>query len=338
MMLLHPLAPLVFALNAAAQEAVSLEVVRKGQAGQSAPALMLTPNVDAERLDVDIRCGGATASWRGGAPAGEAVRLELATRPGRHTCTGSLSAAFADGSAGDMPLEFDVEMLSPMMVAIEPASVDTAARSLTLTLDRTAGRIEVTATTAAGAPAGTGILDGRGAAPGTPLEVRWDGTAEVARLSVKAHDVDGFWAGVELFPWYYEVPHDDVIFASGESTIAPTETPKLAAVLAEIDGVVARYGSIAQVQLYVGGYTDRVGPFESNLILSRDRARAIAQWFRGAGFTGPIHYQGFGERGLAVHTTDEQPEPANRRAVYVVAAQAPPVTDDMPGSRWEPLR
>jgi outer membrane protein OmpA-like peptidoglycan-associated protein len=335
---LAPLAALALALPAHAQDAVSLEVVRKGQTGQSVPALVLTPNLDADRLDVDVACGGATATWRGGAPAGTPVRLELATRPGRHTCTGTLSAAFTDGNEGEMPLKFDVEMLEPMAVVVDPASVDTAARSLTLTLDRPAGRIEVTATTPEGTPAGSGSIDGRGAAPGTPLQVSWDGTAEVAQVSVKAHDVDGFWAGVELFPWYYEVPHEDVIFASGKSDIAETEAPKLAAARAEIDKVVQRYGSIAQIHLYVGGYTDRVGPFESNLILSRDRARAIAGWFRAQGFSGPIYYQGFGEKGLAVHTTDEVPEPANRRAVYIVAAQPPPVTDAMPGDKWQALR
>lgn len=337
-MSLLPLAPLALSLAAIAQDAVSLEVVRKGQTGQSVPALVLTPNVDADRLDVDVACGGASANWRGGAPAGDPVRLELATTPGKHTCTGTLSAAFSDGTEGDMPLKFDVEMVEPMKVLVDTASVDTAARTLRLTLDRAAGRIEVTATTPEGGPAGSGAIDGRGAAPGTPLEVSWDGTAEVAQLSIKAHDSDGFWAGVELFPWYYEIPHEDVIFASGKSAISPDEAPKLTAARGEIDAVVDRYGSIAQIHLYVGGYTDRVGPFESNLILSRDRARAIARWFRDQGFSGPIYYQGFGERGLAVHTTDEQPEPANRRAVYVVAAQAPPATDAMPGADWKPLR
>lgn len=337
-MSLLPLAPLALALAAQAQDAVSIEVVRKGQRGQSVPALLLTPNLAAERLDVDVACGGATAQWRGGAPAGIPVRLELATTPGKHACTGNLSARFTDGNEGEMPLRFEVEMLEPMKVDVETGGVDTAARSLRLRLDRPAGQIEVTATTPEGGPAGSGVLDGRGAAAGTPLEIRWDGTGEVAQLSIKAHDADGFWAGVELFPWYYEVPHEDVIFASGKSAIDPGEAPKLAAARGEIDGVVRRYGNIAQIHLYVGGYTDRVGAFDRNLTLSRERARAIAQWFREQGFSGPIYYQGFGERGLAVHTTDEQPEPANRRAVYVVAAQAPPVTDAMPGDQWQALR
>ena len=332
------LAPLAVTLTAAAQDAISLEVVRKGQTEQSSPALLLTPNIDAESLEVDVACGGATADWRGGAPAGQPVRLELATRPGRHTCSGNLSARFIDGSEGEMPLEFEVEMLGAMEVRVDPASVDTTARTLTLTLDRPAGRIEITATTPDGQPAGSGVVDGLGAAPGTPLEVSWDGAAEVGRVSVKAYDSDGFWAGVDLFPWYYEIPHEDVIFASGKSAVDPQEAPKLFAAKAEVDKVVQRYGSLAQIHLYVGGYTDRVGPFESNLILSRDRAAAIASWFRAEGFSGPIYYQGFGERGLAVHTADEVPEPANRRAVYIVAAQPPPVTDAMPGSKWKVLR
>jgi hypothetical protein len=322
---------------ASAQDAVSLEVVRKGQVDVSAPALVLTPNIDAERLDVDIACGGAKAQWRGGAPAGEPVRLELQTRPGSHTCTGTLSASFVDNSTGDMQLNFEVEMLELLKVQVDRSTVDLTNHSLAVTLDRPAGLVEVEVFGLDGESVGIGSTDGRGAPPGTPVPVVWSGTAEVARIAVKANDADGFWAGVELFPWYYEIPHEDVVFESGDRTILPAEEPKLTAALAEVEKVVGRYGKLAQISLYVGGYTDRVGSVESNLVLSKKRATAIGQWYKAHGFKGSIYVQGFGERGSAVPTADEQPEPANRRAVYVVAAEAPPVTPAMPGAKWQRL-
>jgi outer membrane protein OmpA-like peptidoglycan-associated protein len=327
---------LLLSPHARADDAVSLEVVKAGQVGQSAPALVLTPNVDAERLDVDVACGGATANWRGGAPAGKPVRLPLETLPGTHTCTGTLSATFADGSAGDMPLRFQVTMNEPLQVAVDRARLDLSTRTLVVTLDRPAGPVEVTAHRIDGT-ASTGTTDGRGAAPGTPVEVTWPDGAEVVKLEVKASDTDGFWAGVELFPWYYEIPHEDVVFESGQHTIAAAEEPKLTAAMVEVEKVVAKYGKLAQLKLYVGGYTDRVGSVESNLALSDRRAKAIGAWFQAHGFPGPVLHQGFGERGLAVKTADEQPEAANRRAVYVVAAEPPPVSEQMPGAKWKGL-
>jgi outer membrane protein OmpA-like peptidoglycan-associated protein len=67
------------------------------------------------------------------------------------------------------------------------------------------------------------------------------------------------------------------------------------------------------------------------------RALAIASWFRENGFKGEIHYQGFGEDGQLVKTLDETAEPANRRAIYILAAEAPPTSEQLPRSAWRPL-
>jgi outer membrane protein OmpA-like peptidoglycan-associated protein len=129
-----------------------------------------------------------------------------------------------------------------------------------------------------------------------------------------------------------------VVFDTGMAEIAPAESGKLRAAMVEIEKIRAKYGAHATVKLYVGGYTDRVGSSEANLALSARRAEAIGAWFRSAGFAAPIYHQGFGERGQAVHTPDEVDEPRNRRAAYIVAAEPPPLSDQLPARDWAPLR
>ena len=58
----------------------------------------------------------------------------------------------------------------------------------------------------------------------------------------------------------------------------------------------------------------------------------------GNGFRGPIHYQGFGENGLAVQTEDDVNEPANRRAMFIIAAETPKESALLPASNWKQLR
>ena len=101
--------------------------------------------------------------------------------------------------------------------------------------------------------------------------------------------------------------------------------------------IFEKYASIAKANLYVAGYTDTVGNASSNLSLSHKRAKAIATWFQNAGFKGDIYYQGFGEKALAVATKDNVDEPRNRRALYVVAAEAPAISADLPSKNWKKL-
>ena len=324
---------------ALAQDAIQLKVERHGQEGGPNPGLGL---VATESLDyaVSVRCGAADVRKSGALSSGQTVRLDLATGRGRHRCQGELSITLQDGSSGSMPLDFTVDLLRPLVVKVPRDSVDLAVGKILVHADRPVQAVEVELFDESGRVGG-GTTRNDGKAPGAPVAATWmplPDNAEVIRVQVKVTDVHGFWGGVDLFPWYYEVPHEDVVFASGQSAVVAAETPKLDDALARIQEVEARYGKYAPVRLYVAGFTDTVGNAASNRTLSEARASAIARWFQSKGFGGEIYYQGFGEKGLAVSTPDETDEERNRRATYIVAAEAPPVSGGLPGSAWTPLR
>ena len=168
-------------------------------------------------------------------------------------------------------------------------------------------------------------------------EVTWETISDdIAVIQVDGLDVYGFTTQTKLFPWSYDIPHEDVVFASNQSIIPSEEVYKLTDVQQEVSKVVAKYSQFAVVNLYVAGYTDTVGDAGHNLRLSTDRARSIGTWFKKSGFEGNIYYQGFGESVLAVPTADGIDEAANRRVMYVVAA-TPPKSSAFPNAQWKAL-
>ncbi len=88
--------------------------------------------------------GGASANYSGGANAGDRIQLELEVNAGSHSCTGTLSANFEDGSAGDMPINFDVVMFPPLGVDVDKNSIDLARGAMNVMLDRPASKVEIT--------------------------------------------------------------------------------------------------------------------------------------------------------------------------------------------------
>jgi outer membrane protein OmpA-like peptidoglycan-associated protein len=229
-------------------------------------------------------------------------------------------------------------MHPPLQVEVPRDSVDISGRTLDVLVDRNARGVKVDVIGPGGAVIGNGANTAGPFATGQRIPVTWtDSGEEVIQLQVVGTDVDGFWGQVDLSPWAYEVPHVDVVFESGQSIIRADEAPKLESALAEVHKIVEKYGSIATINLYVAGYTDTVGPAASNITLSRSRARAIAQWFQTHGFAHPIYFQGFGEQGLAVPTPDATDEAANRRAAYIIAAEAPPLGGAIPSRDWQRL-
>lgn len=321
-----------------AQDAVSLEVVKAGQIGTSAPGLVLKMNQDAPALTVKVDCGGARAVHDGPARAGERIELRIDAPVGTHACKGSLFGRFADGSEGEMPLGFTVTVHPPMVMALRPGSLDLQKRSLDVVMDRATSKVEITALGPKGVQVGYGLAP-VGASAQAPVNVEWkqDG-GEVLKLLIRAFDTDGFWSELELVPWSYSIPHEDVVFATNSSEIGAGEEPKLASALADARGVLDKYGADVVIKLYVGGHTDTVGDASSNQKLSMARARAIAGWFKKSGFPGEIYYQGYGEGNLAVDAGDEVDEPRNRRASYTLAARPPEASGGGGDYGWQALK
>lgn len=314
---------LAMILPALAQEAVSFEYVKKGQVGTAKPSFTVISNVDAAELSVHGSCGSSKFDRSGPAGAGEKKTWVFDLGAGTYNCTGNVSVETRDGETGEMPLKFTVQMLTPMKMRLVPGSLDLPGRTLSLTLERDASKVEISVFGPGGADLGGGITP-TSATAGQPIQVAWsqqDG--EALKLKIKGYDANGFFAEMELNPWKYAIPHEDVVFETGSSEITATEVPKLQAAMVEVDNTLAKYGKDVVIKLYVDGHTDTVGDAGSNEKLSLERAKSIASWFKRAGFKGSIYYAGMGERALAVATGDNVDEVKNRRAVYTLAASAP---------------
>jgi len=327
----------VVALNAAA-EAAEIRWGSESQAlrGQGWPNFWVQTDID----------GGATLSMRCGDVDFERAIVLTSGRRATVTLTGVPEGVTR--CEGTVTLDEREDGLTGRWeVAVEVASLGLI--GLTSALERFdfgAGTLGVTASR--GLTAASARVEGPGGSPTVDVDAdltnpsepvfRWGPAfGEVVKVVVTARDAAGFVSTLELLPWFLDIPHEDVIFASGSDVIPSAEVPKLEAAWAAVAAAVQKYGRQIPVKLFVAGYTDTVGQEASNQALSDRRARALATWFRTRGFGGELYYQGFGERALAVPTADEVDEAANRRALYVLAADRPPTSAAMPSGAWKRL-
>lgn len=319
---------LVFAANA--QDAVTLSAVRYAQEGLSQPSVTFHAAVDG-RLDVSLTCGAKSFTLASPIAAGSDYTIPLAgLSRGAFLCKGKLALDASDGTSGEMPLSIGVEVFAPLKLTVDRADLDLVHHHLILRGDRPLGRAEVTVF---GPGSGSGVGSATAGADGR-VDLEWTGDQEPVRLVVTGWDTHDLPSSLELLPWSYAIPHEDVVFASDSAAIDATELPKLEKAWSEVQAVRTKYGALVPIKLFVGGYTDTVGDAAHNATLSRDRAKALAAWFRQRGFDGPIAYQGFGEGALAVATADSVDEARNRRAIYLLAAETPSLSSDVPRSDW----
>jgi hypothetical protein len=324
---------LLLAQLATAQDAVSLEAVRRVQEGD-APSVTFIGGASGH-LSANVSCSGHNFSLSKPLAPGIRHTLPFEGLPkGSHSCRGDLSLE-GDDFSGQMPLSFDVQVLPRLVLTVNRSDLHLDGHMLAVVGSRGLRRVAVEAFGERGSKLGEGQTSAGG---DTRVEIQWGGQpGEVLKLTVTGWDMDDLYGEVHLFPWHYEIPHDDLVFATGDATITSNEEPKLETAWTELQGVLDRFGDVVEVRLYVAGYTDTVGGHAANQALSERRARSIADWFKQRGFAGPIAFQGFGESALAIATPDETNEAGNRRATYILASE-PPVGEPFPSAAWTTLR
>ena len=242
---------------------------------------------------------------------------------------------FTDDTAEAQVIGLDYAYGEPLKVDLSGAAVDVDAHTLTVAVTAHVNRAHII-----GYGAGKAVLDQRdldvGAGPGQ-ITLPWVGDpSEVVLLDITVH-AGAAWAGFTFSPWILNIPHDDVLFATDSWQIPPEEEWKLQNTQKQMDDVLAKYGDMVPVKLYIAGCTDTVGSPAHNMDLSRNRARAIATWLRSHGYSKPMYYHGFGETFLSIETGDEVDSIANRRVLYIVSANPPPAGSGVPQVNWTAL-
>jgi outer membrane protein OmpA-like peptidoglycan-associated protein len=209
---------------------------------------------------------------------------------------------------------------------------------MVIRMSRPPGKVQLTVKTEEGAIIADVQEDFTGKAAGVPLTVRWEQAKDqpTGSISLRMYDRDEHYIDQEYSAWYVPIPHEEVNFRMDSSEIDPPEVPKLEVAFGKIQEVLAKDKAREHknLTLYIAGHTDTVGNNAYNLQLSLRRAQSLARWFRQRGVRIPVAYEGYGETVLRVQTPDNTDEVRNRRADYIIADEAPPMTGTTVKPAW----
>jgi len=322
-----------------AADVVNVHLNDKVPSGKN-PSLVVNVHQDLKALTLDLKRddGKKVHSRVINVPRDSKRTFSIPQKKGRHRYRGTLTVTFAGGDEGAMNLDFYAEVVASLGLHANRNELDLENHTLVLRSRRPLVKVRYQVTSDAGKSLDRGEVVLK--KPDTAVKVAWKQkqAAKVLKIGLLATDQDNINEDIELIPWTYAIPHEEVHFETGKWDILTDESPKLDKSYVLLQKGIKKYGKLLEVKLYIAGYTDTVAAADYNLQLSAKRARSIAQYFEKKGFTHPIYYRGFGERGLKVPTPDETDEPQNRRAEYVLAAEPPPM--DVPGStgKWKRLQ
>ncbi len=321
-------------------DAVNVSLTNKAMKGKGSPAVhieILEP-IAGFKLTLS-RDGGKPQEWKGGGKPGVTRTLDLSQPDGVAKWAGELVINLPNGTTGNLPLEFETELVGPLSLTIDKEKdVDVAGRTLRFTLNQPIDKVHFRVLMDSGASVVDDDIAFNGEPAGTKLEVTWpEAKGQVLRIELRAFAKSGVFNGIELTPWRLDIPHEEVNFASGKWEVTTEEATKLDASLKQVQDAVSKVGQYVPLKLFIAGHTDTQGANASNRTLSLNRAKAIGAYFRKKGVRVPIYFEGFGEEALLVSTKDETDEPKNRRAEYILAIDDP-TTKSVPfAPRWQKL-
>ena len=300
------------------------------------PTLILTPDADVRVARVRIEAGGKTYSFEKKGRAGEEIVFSWDRDTSVTEALAYVDVVFADGYTSQAQVPISYSYGSSIEVDLSRAKADLDKKTLTVGVNAPVEDVEMLVYGAK-----KKLLDQKSftlnKGPGM-VTISWDAALQDVVLLDVTFQSGSSYAGFTFSPWFLDIPHQDILFATNSATIEEAEEWKLESTLEQLKEVLDKYGSVIPVKLYIGGCTDTVGDRQSNQALSKARARSIAKWLSGHGYDQPIFYHGFGENWLAVPTKDGVNEAANRRVVYIVAANPPPSGSGVPQVRWKALK
>ncbi|RLB58146.1 MAG: hypothetical protein DRI34_05800 [Deltaproteobacteria bacterium] len=334
--------PLLLAVPARADDSgqvIKVHLQDRVPAGRQ-PTLTVAVFADLGRLAVTLQRddGRKFAQQLVNVPRDSRRTFYLPQRSGRHRWRGSLEVELAGGGEGGrMNLDFACEVVSSLGLVVSRSDLDIQARRLVLRARRPLQRVDLSITSDDGRQVHRASHKFEQATRRVVLD--WPPhPGRLMKIDLEAHDSSGISERLQLVPWHYAIPHQEVEFDTGRWEIKPDQLPRLEHSYRLLQAGLKKYGRLLEVKLFIAGYTDTVAGADYNRQLSEKRARAIAEYFRRQGFAYPIYYQGFGEKGLKVPTPDETAEPRNRRAEYVLAAEPPPLEVAGAELRWKRLQ
>jgi len=309
--------------------------------GKAKPEIALSPVIHIKRIEITLTAADTGETQRlkaGSIKARQRKALNFKQDSGTTAYTADIEVLWEKGDTDRFKLEFSATRVGELKMQMEVEDVDLGGRKVQARATNPIQSVELKIFGENDKLLWEGdesfdppVASGENAA------IAWDELAgEIIRMDYKLTDVAGFWTGMRISPFSVEIPHEEVVFDSGRSNITDTEAPKLERTMAAIQDALKKHGTLLELKLFVGGYTDTVADKASNRSLSLARAQSIGQWFRHKGLKIPIFYWGFGEEVLAVQTPDETEESRNRRAVYILSTHAP-TGRDVPYNSWKRL-
>ncbi len=309
--------------------------------GKAAPEIVLTPVIHIKRIEILLTDKATRRTQRlkaGAIKSGQRKALQFKQDQGTTDWTATIDVAWEKGDSDQFTLEFQATRVGEFKMQMDIADVDLGARKVQARATNPVLTVElkIYGDNEKLLWSGSERFDPP-VAPGENAAIAWDVLdGEIVRMDFKLTDVAGFWTGMRISPFSIEIPHEEVEFESGRADIRASEVPKLEKTMAAIQDALRKHGTLLELKLFVGGYTDTVGDKASNRGLSLARAHSIGRWFVGRGLKIPVFYWGFGEEVLAVATPDETEEGRNRRAVYILSVHAP-TGRDVPYNAWKRL-
>ena len=276
------------------------------------------------RLAVSERGAAVVSKTLGRLNPGESQVITWSAAPGLHEYLVDVSGRTEEGQMS-VSSPVTVAVLRPIEISLRKEEVDLGTRLIPFSINNPASHLELNIYNPSGRILHQQDIELRPAQAGQRLQVSWPDLPEsIGRIELRVFDVSNAWVGVELLPFMIDIPHVEVLFETAKWKLLPGELPKLDAAYELILSAIREHGADLKARLYVLGFTDTVGSVQDNIVLSRNRADAIARYFLSkGGITLPIMACGFGETRLAVQTGDNVDEARNRRAQYILAAQEP---------------